>query len=154
MLGHSEPTVAVFNGPNLNLLAERDPKQYGGASLADVEQLCRGEAGLVGFGVDFRQTNHEGVLIDWLHEVRHDAVGVVLNAGGYTHTSVALRDAIPLVTGPVVEVHISDILHREDFRAVSMISDVCDHRVIGRGVAGYGEAVSWIATAHARRNHR
>lgn len=135
----------VFNGPNLNLLGERQPEVYGSATLADVEELCAAECRRHGFTVDARQTNHEGVLIDWVQEVRHSATGLVINAGGYTHTSVALRDALAAVSALKVEVHISDIYTREAFRHTSYLTDVCDHHVIGHGIQGYAEAIHWVA---------
>lgn len=139
-------TIVVLNGPNLNLLGERQPEVYGHTTLADLEALCRAACEAAGHDLDFRQSNHEGVLIDWVQEVRHSAVGIVLNAGGYTHTSVALRDALAAVTRPKVEVHISDIHAREAFRHHSYLTEVCDHAVIGRGVQGYVEAIDWIVS--------
>ena len=141
----SRPVIVVLNGPNLNLLGEREPSVYGHATLADVEALCRDRADELGHDVDFRQTNHEGVLIDAIHEVRHSAAGVVINAGGWTHTSVAIRDALAAVAGPVVEVHISDVHAREDFRRFSYITDVADEVIVGRGVQGYADALAAIA---------
>lgn len=137
----SRPTVVVLNGPNLNLLGERQPEIYGHETLTDVEQMCRARADELGMDLDFRQTNHEGVFIDAIHEVRGSAVGLVVNAGGWTHTSVAIRDALAAVTAPVVEVHISDVHAREDFRRFSYISDVAETVIVGRGVRGYVEAV-------------
>ncbi len=139
-------TVLVLNGPNLNLLGEREPAIYGQETLADVEELCRAAAVEVGLVADCRQTNHEGTLIDWVQEGRRGIAGIVLNAGGYTHTSVALRDALAAVSVPTVEVHISDIHAREEFRQHSYLTEVCDHAVIGRGVAGYAEAIAWVAS--------
>lgn len=138
------PTVVVLNGPNLNLLGEREPHIYGHETLSDVEAMCATRAAQLGWVLDFRQTNHEGVLIDAIHEVRRDAIGVVVNAGGWTHTSVAIRDALTNVDGPVVEVHISDIHAREAFRHHSYISDIADEVVIGRGTAGYVEAIDAV----------
>ncbi len=138
-------TVLVLNGPNLNLLGERQPEIYGTATLSDVEGLCSAACQDAGLDLDFRQSNHEGVLVDWVQEGRHRSAGIVLNAAGYTHTSVALRDALAACTVPRVEVHISDIRAREEFRRFSYLSDVCDHHVVGRGVRGYAEAVAWIA---------
>jgi 3-dehydroquinate dehydratase-2 len=138
-------TVLVLNGPNLNLLGERQPEIYGTATLADVERLCREAAAGAGLTVDFRQSNHEGTLVDWVQEGRHGTAGLVVNAAGYTHTSVALRDALAACSVPRVEVHISDIRAREEFRHFSYLSDVCDHHVVGHGVDGYAEAVRWIA---------
>lgn len=137
----SRPTVVVLNGPNLNLLGERQPEIYGHETLADVEEMCRDRADELGMDLDFRQTNHEGVFIDAIHEVRGSAVGLVVNAGGWTHTSVAIRDALAAVTAPVIEVHISDVHAREDFRRFSYISDVAETVIVGRGVRGYVEAV-------------
>ena len=131
----------VLNGPNLNLLGEREPEVYGHETLADVEALCRQRADELGHDLDFRQTNHEGVLIDAIHEVRRSAAGVVINAGGWTHTSVAIRDALAAVVGPVVEVHISDVHAREEFRHFSYITEVAAEVIVGRGVQGYADAI-------------
>lgn len=144
-----ETTVLVLNGPNLNLLGERDPATYGTATLADVERLCAETAVAHGLSIDARQSNHEGTLIDWVQEGRRGITGIVINAGGYTHTSVALRDAVDACQVPVVEVHISDIHAREAFRHHSYLADVVDHQVIGHGVAGYAEAIDWIAARRA-----
>ena len=138
-------TVLVLNGPNLNLLGEREPEVYGHDTLADVEALCVEAAAGHGLTVDFRQTNHEGTLVDWVQEGRAGIAGIVVNAAGYTHTSVALRDALSSCRVPRVEVHITDIHAREGFRHHSYLADVCDHHVIGRGVRGYAEAVAWLA---------
>jgi 3-dehydroquinate dehydratase-2 len=136
--------ILVLNGPNLNLLGEREPELYGSTTIGELEGLCSAVTGPAGVGLDFRQTNHEGVLIDWVQEGRHVARGIVLNAGGYTHTSVALRDAVAACSVPVVEVHISDIHAREEFRRHSYLTDVTAHQVIGQGVEGYAEAIRWI----------
>lgn len=140
-----ERTVLIVNGPNLNLLGEREPSVYGRENLADVEELCAATAESLGLRVTCRQSNHEGTLIDWIHEGRRGVAGIVINAGGYTHTSIALRDAVAACQVPVVEVHISDIHAREPFRRHSYLADVVAHQVIGRGVAGYGQAIEWIA---------
>ena len=142
-------TVLVLNGPNLNLLGEREPEVYGHLTLSDVEQVCRSAAALHGLTVDARQSNHEGILIDWVQEGRRGSAGIVINAGVYTHTSVALRDAISACHVPVVEVHISDIHAREAFRHHSYLTEVCSHAVIGQGVAGYAAAIDWIAAQRA-----
>ncbi len=139
-------TVLVLNGPNLNLLGEREPEVYGRDTLADVERLCVEAAAGHGLTVDFRQTNHEGTLVDWVQEGRAGIAGIVVNAAGYTHTSVAVRDALSACRVPRVEVHISDIHAREEFRRFSYLADVCDHHVVGHGVAGYAEAITWLAT--------
>jgi 3-dehydroquinate dehydratase-2 len=138
-------TLLVLNGPNLNLLGEREPEIYGGETLADVEALCRNACEQSGLRLEFRQSNSEGTLVDWVQEGRRGIAGMVINAAGYTHTSVALRDAMSAVTVPSVEVHISDIHAREEFRHFSYLTDVTDFQVIGQGVRGYVEAISWIA---------
>lgn len=142
-------TVLVLNGPNLNLLGRRDPEVYGTATLADVEALCATECATLGLTLDFRQSNHEGVLIDWVHEAFEAGWAVVGNFGGYTHTSIALMDALAVVSAPVVEVHISDIHAREEFRRTSYVSLVADDHVIGQGVAGYAEALRRVASLWA-----
>ena len=113
----ARPVIAVLNGPNLNLLGERDPRAYGTTTLPEIEKLCHAVADRLGYDLDFRQTNHEGVLVDAIHELRHSAAGVVVNAAALSHTSVGVRDALAVVDGPVVEVHLSNIHRREAFRA-------------------------------------
>ena len=135
-------TVMVLNGPNLNLLGTRKPEVYGTTSLADVEKLCRAEADRLGLELVFRQSNHEGRLIDWIHEAgvqvkAGTAIGVVLNAGAYTHTSIALHDAIEGSDLPVIEVHISNVHAREEFRHHSFISPVARGVIVGFGTHGY-----------------
>jgi len=147
------PKILVLNGPNLNLLGTREPAVYGTATLADVESTCREAAKAHRADVDFRQTNHEGILVDWLHEAGAAAgtLGVVLNAGAYTHTSVALHDAIKAIAVPVIEVHLSNIHAREPFRQQSWLSPACAGIVIGFGIAGYALAIDGLArTAPAR----
>ncbi len=135
------PTVWVLNGPNLNLLGSRNPTIYGSDTLADVEDLCRREGAALALDVDCFQSNHEGVLIDKVHEAFFAGHSLVCNFGALTHTSIALMDALESVTAPVVEVHISDIHNREEFRRHSYVSLVADHVVIGKGVNGYVEAL-------------
>ncbi|TPE46917.1 type II 3-dehydroquinate dehydratase [Maribrevibacterium harenarium] len=135
-------TIMVLNGPNLNLLGQREPAQYGYETLADVESMCREAAQALGHEVDFRQSNHEGVLIDAIHEagrgVKEGSVlGVVFNPGAYTHTSIALHDAIKGAEVPVIEVHISNVHARESFRHHSYISPCAAGIVVGMGVHGY-----------------
>lgn len=130
-------SILILNGPNLNLLGTRQPEVYGRATLDDVEAACRTEAGALGVTVDFAQSNHEGALVDALHTARGAIAGVVLNAGAYTHSSIALRDAISAVELPVVELHLSNVHAREDFRHVSMIAPVCIGVIAGFGAAGY-----------------
>lgn len=140
----TRPVIAVLNGPNLDLLGERDPQTYGSETLADVEERCRAYADGLGFDVDCRQSNREGELVEMLHDVRHHA-GVVINAGAYTHTSIAIRDAADLVTGPVVEVHISNVHAREAFRHHSYLSGVATGVIVGLGTQGYELAIAAIA---------
>jgi 3-dehydroquinate dehydratase-2 len=136
--------VAVLNGVNLDVLGERDPKLYGGLGLRDLELLIYEWAQELGFGVRCYQTNHEGAFVDWCHEVRAWADGVVVNPGAWTHYSYAIRDAIELFDVPVVEVHLSDILNREEWRRHSVIEDVVSARVIGKGADGYKEALTYL----------
>jgi len=139
-------TVYVLNGPNLNLLGTRQPETYGRSTLKDVEALCRKAASSHGLDVEFRQSNHEGELVDWIHEAgAKEAAGVVLNAGGYTHSSVAIRDAVAAVAVPVVEVHISNVFAREDFRHFSHIAPVAKGTLSGFGINGYALAIGGIA---------
>lgn len=123
--------ILLVNGPNLNLLGTREPELYGTATLADVEQLTADAAAEVGFEVAAVQSNHEGVLIDAIHAAREDCVGIVINPGGLTHTSVVLRDALTGVSLPFAEVHISDVYAREEFRHHSYLDDVAAVRVVG-----------------------
>ncbi|MEP6854022.1 MAG: type II 3-dehydroquinate dehydratase [Pedococcus sp.] len=148
----SEPTVVVLNGPNLNLLGEREPEIYGHDTLADVEALCRTAAGRSGLDVDFRQSNHEGVLIDAVHETRRSAVGFVVNAGALTHTSIALRDALATVTAPIIEVHLSNVHAREEFRHHSYLSDIATAVIVGCGPSGYAYAVAHVAEVVRQRS--
>jgi 3-dehydroquinate dehydratase-2 len=139
-------SVYVLNGPNLNLLGTREPATYGAATLKEVERLCRDRAKAHGLDVEFRQSNHEGELIDWIHEAAaKTAAGIVLNAGGYTHTSVAIRDAVAAVSIPVIEVHISNIFAREPFRHHSYIAGVAKASLCGFGIAGYALALDGLA---------
>jgi 3-dehydroquinate dehydratase II len=139
-------TIYVLNGPNLNLLGTREPQTYGRATLRDVERLCRETAKRHGYAVEFRQSNHEGELIDWIQEAgANKAAGVLLNAGGYTHTSVAIRDAIAAVEAPVIEVHISNVFARESFRHLSHIAPVAKASLCGFGVQGYALAIDGLA---------
>jgi len=137
--------VLLLNGPNLNLLGEREPEVYGSATLQQVEQMFVERAGELGWAVRAYQSNHEGALIDKLHELRRWANGVVFNPGAYTHTSYALRDAIASTRLRVVEVHISDLSKRETWRQVSVVAEVCAHRIMGKGIGGYIEALEWLA---------
>ena len=136
--------VLLLNGPNLNLLGEREPEVYGSTTLAELEARVQARAHELGANLRAYQSNHEGELIDELHRARHWADGVIFNPGAFTHYSYALRDAISGTKLRVVEVHISDITRREPFRAVSVIEDVCAHRVMGKGIPGYVEALEWL----------
>ena len=141
--------VLVLNGPNLNLLGMREPAVYGSATLTDVEALCRDTAAAAGATVECRQSNHEGVLIDWIQEAgaAHRAgtlQGVVFNAGAYTHTSVALHDAIKGSGVPVVEVHITNVHAREAFRHHSYLSPAAAGIVVGFGIDGYALAIQGL----------
>jgi 3-dehydroquinate dehydratase-2 len=131
-------TVFVLNGPNLNLLGSREPEIYGRDTLDDIAGRLSDRAEQLGVHVDIRQSNHEGHLIDWLHEAAASgAKAVILNAGGYTHTSIALRDAVAAIPLPVIEVHLSDPLKREAFRHTNYLSDVCKRSITGLGAEGY-----------------
>ena len=139
-------TVLVLNGPNLNLLGTRRPEVYGSTSLQDVERQCRAEAERLGLTLQFRQSNHEGTLIDWIHEFGWEAkagrcIGAVFNPGAYTHSSVALHDAIEGIELPVIELHVSNVHRREAFRHHSYISPVAVGTVVGLGVHGYPLAI-------------
>ena len=139
-------TVVVLNGPNLNLLGTREPELYGRASLADVEKLCRAAAKRHGFTVQFRQSNHEGELVDWIQEARaKKAAGLVINPAGYTTTSVAILDALLTLEAPVVEIHITNIHVREQFRRRSYVSQAARAVVCGFGIHGYALAIDGIA---------
>jgi 3-dehydroquinate dehydratase-2 len=140
----AEP-VFILNGPNLNLLGTREPTIYGGRSLAEIEDDCQKAAGRIGLVIDFRQTNHEGTLVDWVQEAGRSARGIVINPGGFTHTSVALRDAISAAGKPTIEVHLSNIFAREQFRRHSYVSPVAAGVICGLGPAGYVLALDAIA---------
>lgn len=144
-------SLLILNGPNLNLLGTRQPEVYGHMTLADIEALCVEKAKALGITIDFRQSNHEGELVDALHAARGTHAGVILNAGAYTHTSVALRDAITSIGLPVVELHLSNIHARETFRQTSHIAPVAVGQICGFGAAGYPLAmdalISYIGEA-------
>jgi 3-dehydroquinate dehydratase-2 len=135
----------ILNGPNLNLLGTREPGIYGSTTLKDVESLCRSAAQSRGHEVDFRQSNVEGELVTWIHEARGKAAGIILNAGAYTHTSVALHDALKGVDVPCVEVHLSNIYKREPFRHHSYISAAALGCICGFGPTSYTLAIKGLA---------
>lgn len=138
-------TIFVLNGPNLNMLGQREPEIYGPDTLADVKKRCVTKAAALGLEIDFRQSNHEGELVSWLQEARDAASGVVLNAAGYTHTSVAIRDAVLACEKPVIEVHLSNPYSREEFRQHSFISDVAAGVICGLAGKGYELALDALA---------
>ena len=137
--------VYVLNGPNLNLLGKRQPHIYGSETLADVEASCRALAGELGLEIRFHQSNREYEIIDWIHEARETAAGIVINPGAFTHTSVAILDALNTFEPPVIEVHISNVHQRESFRHHSYVSLRADGVIAGLGTQGYGLALRRIA---------
>ena len=140
--------VLVMNGPNLNLLGMREPGIYGSGTLADLETELRTLAGTLGVEIDFFQSNHEGAMVDRIHQARAEGVDfVIINAGAYTHTSVAIRDAFSGVSIPFVEVHISNVHKRDAFRHHSYLSDIAEGVIVGLGMHGYGLALRYV---HAR----
>ncbi|WP_417373391.1 type II 3-dehydroquinate dehydratase [Glutamicibacter protophormiae] len=145
MTENASRTILLLNGPNLNLLGTREPEIYGREMLADVEALARSTAKSLGFELKALQSNHEGVLLDAIHEARTTAAGIVINPGAFTHTSIALADAISGVELPAIEVHISNVHKREAFRHHSYISPVASSIIIGAGVNGYRLAVQQMA---------
>lgn len=138
-------TIFVLNGPNLNLLGQRQPEIYGRETLADIEAACRNLAGELGFALRFHQSNAEAALIDWIHEARLEAAGIVINPAAYTHTSVAIRDALAACDLPVIEVHLSNVHAREAFRHHSYVSGVASAVIAGCGPQGYEFAILRLA---------
>jgi 3-dehydroquinate dehydratase-2 len=139
-------TVFILNGPNLNLLGVREPSIYGRDTLGDIEERCTARAAALGLGIDFRQSNHEGQLVDWIQEARESADGIILNAGALTHTSVALLDALSAADLPVIEVHLSNIFRRESFRHHSYVSLAASGVICGLGAQGYELALDAIVS--------
>ncbi len=140
-------SALVLNGPNINLLGTREPAVYGSKTIADVENLCRAACETHGFTLDFRQSSHEGVLVDWIHEAgvaqaKGELAGVIFNAGAYTHTSIALHDAIKGAGVRVIELHISNVHAREPFRHHSWLSPVSQGVILGFGIKGYALAIA------------
>jgi 3-dehydroquinate dehydratase-2 len=139
-------TIYVLNGPNLNLLGTRQPKVYGRATLAEVEKLCQTTAQRHGFAVEFRQSNHEGDIVDWINEAHAEkAAGLVINPAGFTTTSIAILDALLAMETPVIEVHISNIHAREEFRQHSYVSKAARAVICGFGINGYALAITGLA---------
>jgi 3-dehydroquinate dehydratase II len=134
-------SLLILNGPNLNLLGTRQPDVYGRTTLADIAVLCRAKADMLGVALDFEQSNHEGRLIDLIHAARGTHNGIVINAGAYTHTSIAIMDALKSVALPVVELHLSNIHARESFRHRSYIAPIAIGQICGFGAAGYPMAI-------------
>lgn len=143
--------IYILNGPNLNLLGKRQPQIYGRETLADVEADCRKVAVESGQNVKMLQSNHEGQIVDWVQEARDKAAGIVINAGAFTHTSIAILDALNAYDGPVIEVHISNVHKRESFRHHSYISQRADGIIVGCGVQGYSLAVRRVAAILASK---
>mgnify|MGYP002717918730 CR=1 FL=1 len=142
--------IIVLNGPNLNRLGKRQPDVYGSTTLADVEKMVSSRAAEHGAEVECFQSNHEGELIDWIQEARTSHAGVLINPAAYSHTSIAIRDALAAVDRPIAEVHISNVHRREAFRHHSHVSAVADVVIAGAGVQGYALAVDWLAAAVRR----
>ena len=137
--------IYILNGPNLNLLGQRQPEIYGAETLDDVAAACETLASELGFPVHFRQSNHEGQLVDWIHEARLSGSAIVINPGAYSHTSIAILDALNTFEGPVIEVHISNIHQREDFRHHSYVSHRAEGVIAGCGTQGYQLALRRVA---------
>ena len=139
-------TIFVLNGPNLNLLGTREPRIYGSQTLSDIAEMLERRAKALKLTLDIRQSNHEGVLVDWLHEAMAKASAVIVNGGGYAHTSIAIRDAVAALSIPVIEVHMSNVYQREHFRRQSMIAQVAKGSIAGFGPLSYVLALD--AAAH------
>ncbi|MEV6904760.1 type II 3-dehydroquinate dehydratase [Amycolatopsis sp. NPDC051372] len=137
--------VFVFNGPNLGRLGKREPAVYGSTTHDDLAALCVKTGTVLGLDVEVRQTDHEGELVGWLHEAADGGHPVVLNAGAWTHYSIAVRDAAAQLSAPLIELHISNVHKREQFRHHSVLSDVATGVIVGLGVDGYGLALRWVA---------
>ena len=139
-------TIYVLNGPNLNLLGSRETDIYGRTTLADIADMTAARAQKLGYAVIFSQSNHEGELVEWIHEAREEAAGLIINAGAYTHTSVAIHDALRALDCPIVEVHLSNTFAREEFRHHSYISAVASGVIVGFGAQSYILAVDAVAS--------
>ncbi len=144
-------TIFILNGPNLNLLGQRQPEIYGHETLRDVQAACAAQAKDLGLAIDFRQSNHEGEIVEMIHEARDKAAGIIINPAAYTHTSVAILDALSAFDGPVIEVHISNVHKRESFRQHSYVSLRADGVIAGLGTAGYSAALRHLAETLRQR---
>ncbi len=139
-------TIHILNGPNLNLLGQREPGIYGAESLEDIQKTCDTVSGKLGVSIEFRQSNHEGELVDWIQQADQASAGIIINAGAFTHTSIALHDAIRAGSVPVIELHLSNTHAREDFRHKSYISPVAQGVIMGFGGYGYQLAIRAMCT--------
>lgn len=144
--------VYILNGPNLNLLGQREPHIYGSTTLAEIKERCEAKAGSLGFTIDFRQTNFEGELVESVHQARLEACGIIINPAGYTFTSVALLDALKMFDGPKIELHISNVHARESIYHNSLVSRTATGIIIGMGAAGYELAIQAMAGLVAARS--
>ena len=142
----------ILNGPNLNLLGQREPHIYGSTTLAEIKESCEAKAASLGFAVDFRQTNFEGELVESVHQARQEACGIIINPAGYTFTSVALLDALKMFDGPKIELHISNVHARESIYHNSLVSRTATGIIIGLGAAGYELAIQAMAGLVAARS--
>ena len=138
-------SIQILNGPNLNMLGTREPEIYGSQTLADIEALCRQHAAPLGLEIDFRQSNSEGELVDWIQAAHQQFAAIILNAGAYTHTSIAILDALLIFDGPIIEVHISPLFRRDEFRHLSYVSKAACAKIEGFGISGYGHAITRLA---------
>lgn len=137
--------ILILNGPNLNMLGTREPEIYGHQTLDDVKILCTEKANALGLEIDFRQSNHEGELVSWIQEALENIDGLIINAAAYTHTSLAIHDALKLLSVPIIEVHISDPKAREEFRHYSYIESLASDHISGQGVDGYVQALDKLS---------
>lgn len=137
-------TILILNGPNLNMLGTREPEIYGSQTLRDIQNMCASHAASLGQTIDFRQSNHEGELVTWIQEARGTFEAIIINAAAYTHTSVAIHDALKMFDAPIVEVHLSDPKTREPFRHHSYIEALAAHIITGKGAQGYLDALDWL----------
>lgn len=138
--------ILILLGPNLNMLGMRDPALYGSETMEDIRKLCEADASAHGFSIDFRQSNYEGELVTWIQAERLNIAALIINAGAYTHTSLAIHDALELISAPIIEVHHSDPSKREEFRHFSYIELLATKVIKGKKAAGYSEAIAFLST--------